>query len=64
MKRVRLLSGRTETPEGGVVVRVEAHFGTGFVVHLVDAKGGKRTVAVSHTNDCFVQRGKLREASA
>ena len=36
---------RTETPEGGVVVRVGGHFGAGCVVHLVDARGGKRTDA-------------------
>jgi len=35
------------TLEGGVVVQVGAHFGTGFVVHLVDARGGKRPFIVS-----------------
>jgi hypothetical protein len=43
LKRVRLLSVRTETPEGGVVVRVGGHFGAGCVVHFVDEKGGKLT---------------------
>ena len=47
LKRVRPLSVQTETPEGGVVVRVGGHFGAGCVVHLVDARGGKRPFIVS-----------------
>ena len=47
MKRVRLLSGRTETPEGGVVVRSDANFSEVLIESPEVASGGKRQFIVS-----------------
>jgi hypothetical protein len=45
LKRVRLLSVRTETLEGGVVVRKSAHFSGKLVKRPAVATGGKRSFA-------------------
>jgi hypothetical protein len=44
LKRIHLLSVRTETPEGGVVVRSDANFSEVLIESPEVASGGKQTV--------------------
>ncbi len=44
LKQVRFLSVRTETPEGGVVVRSDANFSEVLIESPEVATGGERTV--------------------
>lgn len=46
LKRIDLLSGRTETLEGGVVVRKSAHVSGQLVKRPSVATGGKLTVSL------------------